>query len=717
MACFFHNLRPQISSGYLPIFMPGKFRYIILSFLFLPPLVIFAQKEGAIWHFGNYAGLDFKSGTPVVIHGGQTNTIEGVATISNSSGDLLFYTDGMKVWNRLHQVMPNGTGLNGHVSSTQSAIIVPKIGDVGRYYVFTIDDYGSPQRLQYSVVNMNLDGGSGDLESKNIPVINGVSEKLTAVRHCNQRDIWIITHSTFGNTYYAFLLDSSGLNTTPVVSQTGSSLLGLSLGYLKASPDGKKLACANWMVNADISEFNNITGTISNTYSLFPNPSDTSYRVYGIEFSPNGKLVYASTYFVGPSPNAHWGDLLLQYDVSLATPASVRASKRIIAEQLWITNFMALQIAIDGKIYMAKIDQKEIAAIDHPNVYGLGCGYISSAIQFTVSYEKSMAGLPNFIQSYFFKRDSFSYNTIDCPGNKINFHKAATPAGGSFVWDFGDPSSGPDNFSTLESPTHVYASPGQHEVQLITYTPCGSDTIRQLVETYPLMVNLGADSLICDGGTKQLIAGATSDPYQYLWQDSSTGRTYPVSSPGTNWVEIKNPAGCTLRDSIRIDYQHKPDFSLGPDQFICPGKTIYLNPNVDPSWQLRWQDGSSSPTYTVTQPGLYSLRATNGCGSAQDEVLIYKGVCNVFVPTAFTPNGDGKNDLFKILGTENVSSFRLRVFNRYGATVFETTDKTKGWDGTYQGKYLPGGYIYMLEYKNLTSSESQKLKGSFVLIR
>ena len=696
--------------------MPGIIRYFTISFLLLLPQAISAQKEAGTWYFGRYAGLDFNSGTPVVISGGQINTIEGVATISNSSGDLLFYTEGMTVWNRLHQVMPNGTGLNGHISSTQSAIIVPKIGDAGRYYIFTIDDYGSPQRLQYSIVNMNLDGGLGDLEAKNIPVITGVSEKLTAVRHCNQRDIWIITHSTFGNTYYAFLVDPSGVNTTPVVSRTGSSLLGISLGYLKASPDGRKLACANWTINADISDFDNTSGVISNTYGLIPNPTDTAYRLYGIEFSPNGKLVYASTYFQKPPPDPQMGDLLLQYDVSLSTPAAIRASRQVIAKQLWTSDFMALQTAIDGKIYMAKTDQKEIAAIDHPNVYGPGCGYVSNAVQFTVPYEKSTAGLPNFIQSYFFRRDSFSY-TIDCPGNMVNFHKEPSKAGESFVWDFGDPSSGPANSSTLENPTHVYAGPGQHTVQLITYSPCGSDTLRQLVQSYGLVLNLGADTLICGGGALQLIAGAGSDPYGYLWQDSSSNRIFPVSSPGTYWVEIKNPAGCTLRDSIRVDHDRKPVFTLGPDRFICTGNSIYLHPGADPSWQLLWQDGSTAPDHTITQPGLYSLRASNGCGSVQDEVLIYKGLCKVFVPTAFTPNGDGKNDLFKILGTENISNMHLKIFNRYGETVFETRDKAKGWDGTYKGNYLPGVYVYLLEYNDATLTQPQNLKGSFVLIR
>src|SRR5687767_7295677 len=102
-------------------------RYIIVSFFLLLSHVALAQKEASVWYFGWNAGLDFNSGTPVVINGGQVNTLEGCASICNSRGSLLFYTDGMKVWNRLHQVMPNGTGLYSQTSSTQAAIIVPVI--------------------------------------------------------------------------------------------------------------------------------------------------------------------------------------------------------------------------------------------------------------------------------------------------------------------------------------------------------------------------------------------------------------------------------------------------------------------------------------------------------------------------------------------------------------------------------------------------------------
>ena len=105
--------------------------------LFLFSLVCEAQRENNIWYFGDKAGLDFNSGNPVNLTDGAINTIEGCASISNPSGQLLFYTDGIKVWNRNHQIMPNGADLSGNSSSTQSGIIVPKPNSNTIYYLFT----------------------------------------------------------------------------------------------------------------------------------------------------------------------------------------------------------------------------------------------------------------------------------------------------------------------------------------------------------------------------------------------------------------------------------------------------------------------------------------------------------------------------------------------------------------------------------------------------
>ena len=94
-------------------------------------------REGNIWYFGQYAGLDFNTGTPIAITDGQLNTLEGCASIADNNGDLLFYTDGMTVYDRNHSIMSNGTGLLGNSSSSQSGIIVKKPGSLATYYIFT----------------------------------------------------------------------------------------------------------------------------------------------------------------------------------------------------------------------------------------------------------------------------------------------------------------------------------------------------------------------------------------------------------------------------------------------------------------------------------------------------------------------------------------------------------------------------------------------------
>ena len=114
-------------------------KIVFFVFLLFVSLSTYAQKEANIWYFGYNAGLDFNSGSPVALTDGQIYTQEGCASIANSSGQLLFYTDGITVWNRNHQIMSNGTGLFGHDSSTQSSTIVQKPNSPNLFYIFTIN--------------------------------------------------------------------------------------------------------------------------------------------------------------------------------------------------------------------------------------------------------------------------------------------------------------------------------------------------------------------------------------------------------------------------------------------------------------------------------------------------------------------------------------------------------------------------------------------------
>ena len=328
-------------------------------FLFLTLIIsinAFSQKEAAIWYFGEKAGLDFNSGSPVSITDGKIITSEGCASISDKNGSVLFYTDGSLVFNKFHKVMPNGSGLLGHNSSTQSAIIVPKPNNPYVYYIFTVDqplpdnvddnplnDQDPPNNgLNYSEVDIRLDNGLGDIpeNKKNIHLITynpedkeevkfKCSEKITAVQHGDGISFWVITH--FLNTFYTFKVSNSGVNKTPIKSSTPLNVntggyLTNAIGYLKISPNGKKIAIANSSLKPDnelgpkgeikrntgnvwLFDFDSTTGIVNNGIPLI-----SSTNPYGVEFSAKSRKIYVSVNLYN-SEGIGIGSSLLQYNL------------------------------------------------------------------------------------------------------------------------------------------------------------------------------------------------------------------------------------------------------------------------------------------------------------------------------------------------------------------------------------------------------------------
>ncbi|EAY28995.1 hypothetical protein [Microscilla marina] len=168
-----------------------RLKIFIFAFI-LPVFSLQAQKQGNIWYFGFGAGLDFNNTPPTALTDGKLITDEGCATICDNDGKLLFYTDGIKVWNRFHQEMPNGTGLFGDPSATQSGVIVPYPGNSDLYYIFTVDNNLGQYGFAYSMVDMTKETGKGDVVVKNIPMFTPSTEKITAVQHANGTDVWVI---------------------------------------------------------------------------------------------------------------------------------------------------------------------------------------------------------------------------------------------------------------------------------------------------------------------------------------------------------------------------------------------------------------------------------------------------------------------------------------------------------------------------------------------
>lgn len=399
--------------------------YGVLLVLF--PHKIAAQGESNIWYFGYGAGLDFNSGSPVAITDGQIMSIEGCAGMCTAAGQLLFYTDGLIVWDRNHNPMPNGTSLISHISSTQSSVICPDPGNTNRYYIFTADQggYFLPNRgIRYSIVDMALNSGFGDVSVLNQVLLPAeTTEKMVAVRHCNGQDFWIVTHKFNSNEFCSFLLSAAGVNTTPVVSPVGLAHSNVSgtytetIGYMKISPNGKMLALANYGQGfAEYFDFDRQTGLISNPVSMNYLSEINVSGPYGVSFSPDNTRLYISFSDIF---STNW---LYQYDLLAGSPAAVVASQTVIFSDdgLLSDGFGALQIGPDGKIYMSKWGADSIDVINFPNQLGANCGYVHNAIG--LSGKMSLGGLPNNIDAYTSRGGvAFGPDRATC-GDTIHLH-------------------------------------------------------------------------------------------------------------------------------------------------------------------------------------------------------------------------------------------------------------------------------------------------------
>ena len=364
---------------------------LICIIIFSIPNFTFGQAEANTWYFGKNAGIDFSSGSPEVLKNSALNTEEGCASISDKDGNLLFYTDGLSVWNRLHQHMPNGSGLLGNPSSTQSGVIIPNLNHKGLYYIFTIADQGNEDGFRYSVLDMSKANGMGDIIEKNVLLATPVTEKITAVKHRNNKDIWVITHGWKSNEFLAFLVTKEGVSKQPVSTKEGKIHQGSTTntqGYMKSSPDGTNLALAIEIDNqVEIFDFDNESGKVSNPITL--TLSKGSYP-YGIEFSANGSLLYVSAAGTGK---------IYQYNLQAGSDANIISSKTIVGSTLngkWIG---ALQIAVDGKIYFPIYGTSFLGTIHQPNTLGRDCLYQNNAV--FLDSGVSQLGLPSFTQSFF----------------------------------------------------------------------------------------------------------------------------------------------------------------------------------------------------------------------------------------------------------------------------------------------------------------------------
>jgi PKD repeat protein len=521
-----------------------------------------SQLEFSKWYFGFQAGLDFSTSPPTALTNGTTNTLGGTASICDNSGNLLFYTDGTGIANSTHSQLANGSGLLGvPLGGNQPAIIVKQPGNTNLYYVFTTPFFPTQNiPAAYNVVDMTLAAGLGSVTVKNYTMYYSACSKQVAVKHCNGKDVWILSHEYNSNNFRAYLLTSSGLNLTPVISSAGEIINASLAGELKTSMDGKKLAMATAINNMTTNEqggfflfdFDAATGVVSNSLALL-STANCIGRAAGMEFSPDGTKLYGTSQTSAtPVTSA-----IYQWDVCAASPSAIINSRYTYS--VTGPSFGFVQRAINGKLYIACLGQQSISVINNPNAQ-------AAAINFSL-YGQSVAPkistncLPNYINGYFRTAPAPFANTINCQNVLFSVPPSPTFSSGcqatpfpaqGYLWDFGDVASGAANSSTLASPSHYYAALGTYSVSLILYNPCSNDTLKKTItiSTPGPTPAISGSTLVCRGEKRTLTATGGS---VYAWSNGvNTSTTAITPTQTTVYTCSATLNGCTLAKTFTV---------------------------------------------------------------------------------------------------------------------------------------------------------------------
>lgn len=675
---------------HIAYFYNRAMKYIFYLLIFICSAFAKAQLESSYWYFGINAGIDFTTGNAVSTSDGQLLTGEGCATISDALGNLLFYTDGSLVYNANHVLMPNGTGLKGNSSSTSSAIIVPFPGNSNLYYVFTVDTddlvYRSTEGLHYSIVDMSLNNGTGDVDpfNKNINLLPVTSEKLTAISNDTGDGFWII--SQFEGSFYSYELTTLGLNLNPVISQVAPFIelintpftntdVAAMRGYIKINARGNKLAAAHFSNNTTsefstitdiltarsiayanggelyLYDFDNSTGVVSNPQALLTRSDGGS--IYGVEFSGNGQHLYAEVDYMNASTTQIFEFIrgeIVQYDLT----APNIATSAVVVHQDIITPFRgALQLGLDNKIYHSRLRQNALSVINEPDATGSNSNYTFNSFPLAPG-TLAQYGLPIFVQSFLLNGE---IEAIDhCFGEEQNFSINTAANLISVNWDFGDINSGVNNSSNLLEPTHLFTSSG-------TYTVIA--TVETLVQVFTI--------------TREIIVFN-----QVVIND------FP-----TTIEECELGFDKAIFDLTQITNQISGDSNQQVSYFESESNAVdNINPIINPN------------NYTnlfLTQE--IFVRVSNfNCFEVYSFKIITK-LCEIEIFNVITPDGDGLNDTFIVSGLYNIyDQHKMYIFSRYGQKIWEGNNITGGWDGTsntgllHTNDIVPTGtYFYVLE--------------------
>ena len=595
----------------------------------------FAQMRYGNWYFGFKAGIKFSNSQVEVINDSEMNVDEGCSSISDSVGNLLFYTDGMSIWNRNHELMKNGSNLNGHYSSVQSALILKKPGSGNIFYVFTSDKVPllKPYKdsgMCYTTVDMSLDNGKGEVVDKNIKLTDRSIEHLTATMHSNNKDYWVATIRRGSDSVYIYLLSEKGLS-DPIIYKNTERIVGElngigGIGQMKFSQDSRVLAYISSSFGDNrihILSFEPSTGLLSNSRDI----TNILNKPYGIEFSPNLKYLYVSLYQnIG----------LYQIDLdSVESGKDFSKISTLISKQPSDKSFGSLQLGPDNKIYLAKYKSPYLGVINNPDEKGISCNFELNGM--SLQGNLSGYGLP------FFELDKqpieiIILNKVYCVGDTLQFRITGLKEYDSVKWYLNKI----ENYGSDILNFH-FSDTGTFMIEAIIYMKGEKKlAVSRVIQLFNIQKpDIGLDRPLCN---KDTLYGFFAETY--IWSTGQKTSYIEILNPGTYWLQVKYK-NCIQADTVVLE--------------TCEGFFYYI-------------------------------------------------------PNAFSPNNDGNNDFFTVIG-ENIRSYNLTIYNFWGERIFNDYNETVSWDGTYKQKPCQQGvYFYLIEITGYNGN-TKYLSGSVSLLR
>lgn len=461
-----------------------RYYYLILLIIILSSsYTTIAQNETNNWYFGDFAGIDFNNGGLTLLNDSSMSTPFGCSSMSDSNGDLLFYSNGETVWNKNHEVMTNGTGLNAEITNNQTSLITPDPTDDNAFFILTTKTEDPYPGIYYSKVVFNTANPLGEVTAKNVRVTSSATERISAVHSPETNSIKVVglgkANPISDEEYNAIHVINIGIfgsfptsNPNLVNTVFTNESFNTKDSVIKFSPNGDYIVIGD---NGSFSRvllyaFDNATNNVTHIQTINAGYILTPIPIEGLEFSADSEIIYFSGN-LGSTAYLH------KYIIN----STSTLNEKILIDTSQDYRFGALQLASNSKIYMANYTEEspyflnKLSVINYPEEIE-NIEYEAQRITFNGSH--STKGLPNFVTS-FFRNRIISENK--CVTEELSFSLDAFENITSATWNFDDGTT-----ASGLNPTHSYTTPGNYNVSAVITVGSKQIELYKEVIAYPI---------------------------------------------------------------------------------------------------------------------------------------------------------------------------------------------------------------------------------------